>query len=167
MANPSPWERAAHVWLTDATGDLWSATRALGQTELVLLPRQIGFLAQPGAEKAIKAVLAYARAPEIPDRHDIAMLLARIPADPVRPWTVGVRYPRVGALTAMAVQGRYAVLGREVDRAEAASLTALATGIYRACLHDLVAHGMQVQGLAIPALLWRPDPDRCPGGPAR
>jgi len=68
------------------------------------------------------------RAPEIPDRHDIAMLLARIPADP----------------------GRYAVLGSAVDRAEAATLTALATGIYRACLHDLVAHGMQVRGLAIP-----------------
>jgi len=55
---------------------------------------------------------------------------------------------------------------REVDRAEAASLTALATGIYRACLQDLVAHGMQVQGLAIRAQLWQPDLDQSRGGPA-
>lgn len=101
-------------------------------------------------------MLAYSRAPEIPDRHNIDELIKCIPQDPICPWTVGARYRQVGNLTAMAVKARYAVLGEDVAQTDALKACNLAVGIFRTCMNDLVAHGLQLQGLDIPSVLWQP-----------
>ena len=69
---------AAAWWLRTALGDL-AAARALLAVEGVA-PRQVAYLAQQAAEKALKATLAL-EGTEPPLTHDLLFLLARCPEE--------------------------------------------------------------------------------------
>jgi len=95
----SPADMAAR-WLNLARGDLGSATVLLGHQDSAL--RNVGFLAQQAAEKALKAVLA-ARDANVPRIHDLTDLLRALGDPPqgldldelvrLSKWAVGGRYP--------------------------------------------------------------------------
>jgi len=118
--------------------DLTGAQHALDQPG-VLVPRQIGFLAQQAAEKALKGALTFARITDVGTTHNLDQLIATLPDD--GSWTIRRRYTDLSSLTRLAAQARYLINEEPVTLEQAQRAYSLATNVYRACLVDLQAHG--------------------------
>jgi HEPN domain-containing protein/predicted nucleotidyltransferase len=111
-------------WLNLARGDLASATVLLGHQDSAL--RNVGFLAQQAAEKALKAVLA-ARDADIPRTHDLTDLLHTL-ADPPQ----GLDLDNLARLSKCAVGGRYPGDDDNLTRQAAEALVATAEQVLSA-----------------------------------
>lgn len=117
-APDSPADEAQR-WLALAEGDLKSARILFEHDEAAR--RNVGFLAQQTAEKALKGLLA-AHDLELPRSHDLVRLLDVLP-DP-RP---AVTAPELAGLSPWAVQGRYDLDPLPLDHAMAARLLEVST----------------------------------------
>lgn len=111
-------------WLNLARGDLASATVLLGHQDSAL--RNVGFLAQQAAEKALKAVLA-ARDADIPRTHDLTDLLRAL-GDPPKDLDLA----ELARLSKWAVGGRYPGDDDDLTRQAAEALVATAEQVLRA-----------------------------------
>lgn len=111
-------------WLALAEGDLDAARFLFGHEAAAL--RNVGFLAQQAAEKALKALLAAHDEP-IPRLHDLGRLLALVPEP--RP---SIDSEQLGRLSPWAVHGRYDMDVMPLEREAAASLLEVAGGAVRA-----------------------------------
>lgn len=87
-------------WLQYAREDLATAT-ALRQEE-AFVPRQVCWLAQQAAEKALKAALVHLQL-EFPRTHDLDLLLNLMPDD----WTLHDQSIDLTRLSEWAVEARY------------------------------------------------------------
>ena len=88
-------------WLIHAESDLRMAR--LGEHDKTVLPQQVCFHAQQAAEKALKAVLLYARI-DFPLTHDLQELLDLLEHDSINPPS---EIQGAGSLTPYAVETRY------------------------------------------------------------
>ena len=88
-------------------------------------PRQICFLAQQCAEKAIKSVLIYEEK-EFPKNHDLDRLRDLIPEG----WEVKRSFPDLAELTIWAVESRYPGNTPDVVENEARETLQLAEEVY-------------------------------------
>lgn len=107
-----------------ARGDLASATVLLDHQDTAL--RNVGFLAQQAAEKALKAVLA-ARDADIPRTHDLTDLLHAL-ADP----PAGLDLDELARLGKWAVGGRYPGDDDDLTRQAAEALVTMAEQVLSA-----------------------------------
>jgi HEPN domain-containing protein len=87
-------------WLAYARSDL-DAARALW-CDPICYPRQVCFLAQQAAEKAIKTAFVLLEI-EFPFTHDLDRLRNLLPAG----WRVKTEYPDLADLTIWAIEARY------------------------------------------------------------
>jgi HEPN domain-containing protein len=87
-------------WLAYARSDLNAARALLRDPEY--FPRQVCFLAQQAAEKAIKAVFVLLDI-EFPFTHDLDHLRDLLPEG----WRVKTEFPDLAELTVWAVEARY------------------------------------------------------------
>ena len=90
----------AERWLTYARSDLDAAHALLRGPEHY--PRQVCFLAQQSAEKALKALLVLLDI-EFPYTHDLDRLRESVPPG----WRVKAEFPQLYALSIWAVEARY------------------------------------------------------------
>jgi HEPN domain-containing protein len=112
----TPFSRAHH-WLELARGDLQTAQALLSIDHPVR--RNIAFLTQQAAEKAVKALFAHHDL-RVPRTHDLQGLLEVLPPgwQPIPP-------PEAGPLTAWAVLGRYNELEGDLSAEDAHELVQL------------------------------------------
>jgi HEPN domain-containing protein len=130
--------RYARTWLLDADQDLRAAENAAKHRD-EFEPRQAGFLAQQGAEKALKDALLFAGVEDPGPTHNLAALIAALPD--TGGWQTKQRYANVTNLTQMAAQTRYLINDVPVSWEEVQRAIRLAQGIYRSCLNDMRAQG--------------------------
>jgi HEPN domain-containing protein len=90
----------AERWLAYARSDLAAARALLRDPEHY--PRQVCFLAQQSAEKALKALLILLDI-EFPHTHDLDRLRESVPPG----WRVKTEFPQLYALSIWAVELRY------------------------------------------------------------
>ena len=90
----------AERWLAYARSDPDAARALLRDPEHY--PRQVCFLAQQSAEKALKALLVLLDI-EFPHTHDLDRLRESVPPD----WRVKTEFPQLYALSIWAVESRY------------------------------------------------------------
>jgi HEPN domain-containing protein len=98
----SETEHQAEVqrWLRYAREDLVAAEALVGQRTIA--PRDVCWLAQQAAEKALKAVLVFLQI-DFPRRHDLDALRNLMPTD----WHLKEEHPDLAELTEWAVEARY------------------------------------------------------------
>lgn len=87
-------------WLAYARSDLDAANALLRDPDHY--PRQVCFLAQQAAEKALKALLVLLEV-EFPFTHDLDRLREIVPSG----WQVKATFPNLYALSVWAVEARY------------------------------------------------------------
>ena len=120
----------ARRWLAYARSDLEAARALLYAPEP--FPRQVCFLAQQTAEKAIKAILVYVET-VFPFTHDLDRLRDLVPEG----WTVKRTHPDLAELTIWATEARYPGVMAEVAVSEAQNALDIATALYQVVECDL------------------------------
>jgi len=113
------------IWLNYAETDLRAAHTLLDSGEF--FPRQICFLAQQCAEKAIKAVLVFEDV-DFPKNHDLDRLRDMIPDG----WKFKENFPDLAELTIWAVESRYPGDTPDVLEHEARATLHLAESVFGA-----------------------------------
>lgn len=117
----------ASRWLRYAQEDLETAERLLGSG----IPRQVCWLSQQSAEKALKAVLVLLQA-DFPRTHDLDVLLTLIPDG----WAVKADIADLAELSEWAVEARYPGSWPEATNEDAASAVPTARGVFDAVYRD-------------------------------
>ncbi|MFZ5882847.1 MAG: HEPN domain-containing protein [Chloroflexota bacterium] len=120
----------AKVWMNYAETDLRAAHALLDSGEF--FPRQICFLAQQCAEKAIKAILVFEEV-DFPKNHDLDRLRDLIPNG----WKFKEMFPDLAELTIWAVESRYPGNTPDVVEAEARETLQLAEAVFNAVKEEL------------------------------
>ena len=120
----------AKRWINYSKKDLSAASVLLDSGEF--FPRQICFLAQQAAEKAIKAVLVFEEV-DFPKNHDLDRLRDLIPDG----WKVKKTFPDLAALTIWAVESRYPGDVPDVVEAEARETFSLAQNVYQTIADEM------------------------------
>ncbi len=120
----------AQVWMNYAETDLRAAYALLDSREF--FPRQICFLAQQGAEKAIKAILIYEET-NFPKNHDLDRLRDLIP----KGWKIKEQFPDLAELTIWAVESRYPGDMPDAVESEARETLRLAESLFDAVSAEL------------------------------
>jgi HEPN domain-containing protein len=113
----------AKIWMEYSESDLRAAQILLESEEF--FPRQIRFLAQQCAEKAIKAVLVFEEI-DFPRNHDLDRLRDLIPDG----WKVKVQFPDLAELTIWSVESRYPGNTPDVTENEARETLRLAEAVF-------------------------------------
>jgi HEPN domain-containing protein len=117
-------------WLDWAHSDLKAGQALLRDPDSY--PRQVCFLAQQAAEKAIKAIFVFLNV-EFPFTHDLDRLRDLLPGK----WDVKNEFPDLAGLTIWAVEARYPGDMPDVTTAEAAEAMQLAEDVYKLVEEDL------------------------------
>lgn len=123
----------ARRWLAQARSDL-DAGRALLAGH-VGYPRQVCFLAQQSAEKALKACLVLLGI-EFPFIHDLDRLRDLIPDG----WRVKIDRPDLASLTVWSVEARYPGDVPDVVKADAEEALRTAEAVYQGVSEDWEKH---------------------------
>jgi len=124
--NPSD----AEVWMNYAETDLRAAHALLDSREF--FPRQICFLSQQCAEKAIKAVLIFEEV-DFPKNHDLDRLRDLIPEG----WKIKQQFPDLADLTVWSVESRYPGDMPDATESEARETLHLAESVFDAVSAEL------------------------------
>ncbi len=124
-------------WLAYARSDLELAQELLQKADRY--PRQVCFLAQQAAEKAIKAGLIFAGI-RVPHSHDLDALRNVLPEG----WHVKAEHPDLASLSVWAVEARYPGDTPEAIEADAQMAVQQARGVYEAVSADLAKHGLDL-----------------------
>ena len=135
MSKPENWSDV-RLWLRYSLEDL-EAAEALAGTKVN--PRQVCFLAQQAAEKAVKAILVFCQI-EFPKSHDLEALVNMIPEG----WTVKSRDLDFSTLTEWAVEARYPGDWPEATHSDAQTALAIATQILRVVTDDFSSRGLRL-----------------------
>lgn len=125
----------AQRWLTFAQSDLNAAHILLQSQEDY--PRQVCFLAQQAAEKALKAILVLLEC-RFPYTHDLDHLREIIPPG----WQVKEAFPKLYALSIWAIDARYPDDMPDVVEADAQEALQLAKTIYQTIVEDMEKQGV-------------------------
>lgn len=120
-------------WLVYARSDLDAAHALLRDPDHY--PRQVCFLAQQAAEKALKAVLVLLEI-EFPFTHDLDRLREMAPTG----WRVKTAFPNLYALSIWAVEARYPGDMPQVVEADAHEALHTAEAVYQTIADDWQAH---------------------------
>lgn len=120
----------AERWLAYARSDLTAGRALLREPEQYY--RQVCFLAQQAAEKALKAILVLLEI-EYPFSHDLDRLREIVPAG----WRVKTEFPKLYALSIWAVESRYPGDMPNVEEAEARQALQTAEAIYQTIREDV------------------------------
>lgn len=120
----------AKRWMDYAETDLRAAHTLLDSGEF--FPRQICFLSQQCAEKAIKAILVFAGV-DFPKNHDLDRLRDLIPDD----WNFKKAFPDLAELTIWAVESRYPGNAPDVVESEARETLQLAESVFDTIKEEL------------------------------
>ena len=123
----------AQRWLAYARSDCDAAHALLRDPGHY--PRQVCFLAQQAAEKALKAVLVLLEI-EFPFTHDLDRLREMVPTG----WQVKTAFPNLYALSVWAVEARYPGDMPQVVEADAHDALQTAEAVYRTIADDWQAH---------------------------
>ena len=123
----------AERWLAYARSDLSAARALMGDPEHY--PRQVCFLAQQAAEKALKAILVLLDI-EFPFTHDLDRLRDLVPNG----WQVKAAHSDLAGLTVWAVEARYPGDMPDVVEADAQDALQMAEAVYQAVENDLKKH---------------------------
>lgn len=121
----------AKIWMEYSESDLRAAQTLLKSEEF--FPRQICFLAQQCAEKAIKAVLVFEEI-DFPRNHDLDRLRDLIPNG----WKIKEQFPDLAELTIWSVESRYPGNMPDVTEHEARETLHLAASVF-----DIVSTELQ------------------------
>jgi HEPN domain-containing protein len=133
--NPSAdYEDEARRWLAFARGDLDSATKLLGSGTP---NRNVGYLAQQAAEKALKAVVLLDNAP-FEMTHDLNAVAAQLPADFAAP----VGTANLAWLADLGTSARYPDEGDAITNHDTKRATGMAETILVAVAAHFIAHGI-------------------------
>jgi len=116
-------------WLAYARSDLDAAHALLRDPDHY--PRQVCFLAQQAAEKALKAVLVLLEV-EFPFTHDLDRLREIVPSG----WQVKANFPNLYALSVWAVEARYPGDMPQVVEADAREALQTAEALYQNIVDD-------------------------------
>ncbi len=116
---PRESEAEARRWLREANEELATADAIAANEELPA--RAACFHAHLAAEKALKG-LVIARGVELRRSHDLAYVLALLPADDAQPFDVD----DLAALNPWTIEGRYPAELADTGSAEAKNMTAAA-----------------------------------------
>lgn len=117
-------------WLEFARTDLNAAHKLMEDADFY--PRQVCFLAQQAAEKALKAVLIYL-AIDFPFTHDLDRLRETIPAG----WQVKEKFTHLYGLSIWAVESRYPGDLPDVVSADAEQALQMADALYQVVAEEL------------------------------
>lgn len=128
------FEAEARRWLAFARGDLDSAA-ALMATNTPL--RNVGYLAQQSAEKALKAVILLDNAP-FDMTHDLTAVAAQLPADFQPPVTIS----DLAWLADIETFARYPDEGDTLTRDDASRAVDMAGSILSAVADHFASHGI-------------------------
>ncbi len=128
-------ETEARRWLAYARSDIEAAEALLQQADT--FPRQVCFLAQQAAEKAIKAGLIFAGVP-VPRSHDLDALRNLLPEG----WRFRLEQPDLAALSIWAVDARYPSDNPEAVEADARAAAEQSRAVWETLQADLAAHGL-------------------------
>lgn len=120
-------------WLTYARSDLNAGRALLGTPEHYF--RQVCFLAQQAAEKALKALLVLLEI-DFPHTHDLDRLREIVPPG----WRVKARFPKLYALSIWAVESRYPGDMPDVVEADAQEALRTAEAVYQIIAEDIQNH---------------------------
>ena len=120
----------AKRWLNYAETDLQAAQALLESNGF--FPRQICFLSQPCAEKAIKAILVFEEV-NFPKSHDLDRLRDLIPEG----WKFKKAFPDLAELTIWAIESRYPGDVPDVLESEARETLHLAETVFDAVKAEL------------------------------
>lgn len=120
----------ARVWINYAETDI-RAARTLLESEQ-FFPRQVCFLAQQSAEKAIKAILVYEEV-NFPKNHDLDRLRDLMPVG----WKIKQQFPDLAELTIWAVESRYPGDMPDVTEQEARETFDLAQAVFEVVSKEL------------------------------
>lgn len=123
----------AERWLGYARSDLAAATTLVASPDHY--PRQVCFLAQQAAEKALKAALI-AQEFEFPFTHDLDRLRNLLPDK----WTVKKAFPDLAEMTIWAVEARYPADMPEVLESDARRALKVASEIIHLIEEDIIEH---------------------------
>ncbi len=129
--------REASRWLRYALDDL-TAARVLA-ADVTVPPRQVCWLAQQAAEKALKAALCFLQT-EFGKTHNLNTLRNLLPSD----WMVRSQYPDLAELTAWAIEARYPGDWPEATEDDARRALETASGVLNAVGRDLAQRGFPV-----------------------
>ena len=129
-------------WLDFARSDLNTAKKLMEDADYY--PRQVCFLAQQAAEKALKAVLIYL-AIDFPYTHDLDRLREAIPAG----WRVKENFAQLYGLSIWAVESRYPGDLPDVVSADADQALRLADALYQTVAEELHARFSVYPGLPL------------------
>jgi HEPN domain-containing protein len=121
-------------WLAYAQRDLNAAQTLLTQGDT--FTQQVCFLAQQGAEKALKAGLIFEQI-EFPFRHDLDMLRNLLPGN----WNCHQVCPSLKELTFWAIEGRYPTSTAEPTHRVAQAALDLAGQVLTSVQGDLAQRG--------------------------
>jgi HEPN domain-containing protein len=124
----------ARRWLRYADDDLRTARELQGTSAPA---RQVCFLAQQAAEKALKAVFVFLQI-ELPRSHDLEALLTLLPPG----WAVRTRGLDLAALSEWAVEARYPGDWPQATAADAEAALTLADEVSEALKVDFEARGL-------------------------
>jgi HEPN domain-containing protein len=124
-------------WLAYAQRDLNAAQTLLTQGDT--FTQQVCFLAQQGAEKALKAGLIFEQI-EFPFRHDLDMLRNLLPGD----WNCHQDCPSLKELTFWAIEGRYPTSTEEPTHQVAQAALDLARQVLESVQSDLAQRGFSL-----------------------
>lgn len=130
--------REASRWFRYALDDL-AAARVLAADPTVP-PRQVCWLAQQAAEKALKAALCFLQT-EFGKTHNLDALRNLLPKD----WTVRDRYPDLAELTAWAIEARYPGDWPEATADDACRALETASAVLNAVRGDLARCGLPME----------------------
>jgi HEPN domain-containing protein len=117
-------------WLAFALSDINAARKLLSEPDYY--PRQVCFLAQQSAEKALKAIYVF-NEKDFPYTHDLDRLRETIPPG----WRVKQQFPQLYALSNWAVESRYPGELPEVVFNDAYEAIELAEAIYQSVSSDI------------------------------
>ena len=124
-------------WLAFARGDLESAAALLA----TLTPnRNVGYLAQQAAEKALKSVILLANTP-FEMTHDLTAIAAQLPRDLPSP----VAVVDLAWLADLETSARYPDDGDSITRDDAERAVTLARAVLDAVAERFVAHGVDAR----------------------
>lgn len=137
MSSPNLHEEA-HRWLRFAREDLGEAEAMLERGNFV--PRHACWLAQQGAEKALKSVLVFMEI-DFPWRHDLDALRNLIPQG----WQIKWDHPDLAELTEWAVEARYPGDRPDATESDAYSAVEQARAVWDSVRSDFARHGLTLE----------------------
>jgi HEPN domain-containing protein len=126
----------ARRWLRYAREDLQAAEALLDRQPCV--PRHICWLAQQGAEKALKAVLVFLQV-DFPRSHDLDALRNLAPPG----WQVSEMHPDLAMLSEWAVEARYPGDWPEATEEDARTALQQARTLLQTVRSDFSRHGVE------------------------